>query len=177
MGFKGTSFLYTLATLMVTFAGFSALLLIIRQAAGAQLSALDRFLARTTIGHLMALTAGALLPSLLQLYDIPESSIWMISAAAFGLPVLALLLTFPHRRVTATGASPPPIVMITFVGLSSISIIAMLAYVEGNFAHKAAAYITALTINFFSLALAFIIALEVVLHQPISFSQKPGGET
>jgi hypothetical protein len=31
---KGASFLSTLATLMVTFAGFSALLLIIRQAAG-----------------------------------------------------------------------------------------------------------------------------------------------
>lgn len=43
MELKGASYLYTLATLMVTFAGFAALLLIIRQGAGAQISALDRF--------------------------------------------------------------------------------------------------------------------------------------
>jgi len=34
MEIKGATFLYTLATLMITFAGFSALLFVIRQAAG-----------------------------------------------------------------------------------------------------------------------------------------------
>jgi hypothetical protein len=51
MDLPGTAYLYTLATLMVTFAGFSALLLMIRQAAGAQLSPLDRFLTRTVVGN------------------------------------------------------------------------------------------------------------------------------
>jgi hypothetical protein len=172
MEIRGATFLYTLATLMVTFAGFSALLLIIRQVAGAQLSSLDRFLARTTIGHLMLLAAAALLPSLLQLYEIPEARIWKISALTFGLPMLALLLTFSRRRIRATGVPPPLIIKITFIGLSSASIVAMIAYVVANFAHKAAAYISALTINFFSLALAFVIALEVVLHQPTGPAQK-----
>ena len=35
MEVKGATFLYTLATLMITFAGFSALLLAVRPAAGA----------------------------------------------------------------------------------------------------------------------------------------------
>jgi hypothetical protein len=52
MELKGASLLYTLATATVTFAGFSALLLIIRQSAGARLSSLDRFLTRTVFGHL-----------------------------------------------------------------------------------------------------------------------------
>src|SRR6185437_249203 len=54
----GATFLYTLATLLVTFAGFSALLMMLRQAVGAQLSALDRFLTRTVVGHAMGLIGG-----------------------------------------------------------------------------------------------------------------------
>ena len=50
MELKSASLLYTLATVMITFAGFSALLLTVRQAAGATLSKLDRFLARTVVG-------------------------------------------------------------------------------------------------------------------------------
>jgi hypothetical protein len=38
MEVKGAPLLYTLAALMITFAGFSALLLAVRQAAGAKLS-------------------------------------------------------------------------------------------------------------------------------------------
>jgi hypothetical protein len=41
MEIKGATLLYTLAGLMITFAGFSALLLFIRPAAGAKLSLLD----------------------------------------------------------------------------------------------------------------------------------------
>ena len=49
MDFKGATYLYTLATLMITFAGFSALLLALRPAAGASLSRLDRYLAKTVM--------------------------------------------------------------------------------------------------------------------------------
>ena len=165
MELKGASFLYTLAALMVTFAGFSALLLIIRQVAGANLSVLDRFLARTTIGHLMVLTAGALLPPLLALYDIPDLWIWKASAVVFGLPMLTLLLTFRRRRLASTGKPPPTIVQIAFIGLSSAATAIAMAFILGNFSHPAGAYLTALTIDFFSLAFAFITALEVVLQQ------------
>ena len=49
MEIKGATLLYTLAGLMITFAGFSALLLFIRPAAGARLSLLDRYLCKN--GH------------------------------------------------------------------------------------------------------------------------------
>ena len=65
MDLTGASFLYTLAALMITFAGFSALLLGIRQAAGIQPSPLDRYLAKTALTQLFTLAAGALLPPLL----------------------------------------------------------------------------------------------------------------
>jgi hypothetical protein len=166
MEFAGANLLYTMATLMVTFAGFSALLLIVRQAAGAGLSSLDRFLTRTVVGHLFVLAAGALLPALLNLYELPEAWIWKSSAVIFGLPYLILLLTFPHRRQAATGRPTPLVVLVTFVGLGSISLIAMIGYVLGGFAHKVAAYASALTVNFFTLAFAFVIALDVILREP-----------
>jgi len=39
----------------------------------------------------------------------------------------------------------------------------MLAYVMGGFTHSAAAYISALVLDFFTLAYAFVTALEVIL--------------
>ena len=47
MELKGATLLYTLAGLMITFAGFSALLLTLRPAAGARLSLLDSITALT----------------------------------------------------------------------------------------------------------------------------------
>jgi hypothetical protein len=89
MEIKGATLLYTLAGLMITFAGFSALLLFIRPAAGARLSLLDRYLAKTVMTHIFVLTAGALLPALFALYDIRETWIWRGSGVLFALPIRA----------------------------------------------------------------------------------------
>jgi hypothetical protein len=59
MEVKGATLLYTLASLMITFAGFSALLFVVRQAAGARLSLLDRYLAKTVMTRIFVLTAAA----------------------------------------------------------------------------------------------------------------------
>jgi hypothetical protein len=165
MEVKGAALLYTLATLAITFAGFSALLLIIRQAAGRNLSALDRFLTRTVVGHLTLLAAGALLPAILALYDLAEPWIWKTSALLYGLPMLALLLSYHRRRLAVTGKRAPPVVLAVFVGLASLSIAAMIGYVFWNFAHPAAAYASALTVNFVTTAYAFVMALEVILSE------------
>jgi hypothetical protein len=82
------------------------------------------------------------------------------------VPYLVLLLTFPRRRVAATGAKPPRLIAVIFIGLGSASLVTMIAYVPGNSPRSDAVYITTLTLNFFTLALAFVIALEVILRQP-----------
>ena len=167
MELPGTAFLYTLATLMVTFAGFSALLLIIRQTSGGQLSKLDRFLTRTVIGNLLVLLVGALLPPLLQLFAVPEPRIWKTSALVFGLPYLLMQLTFPHRRRITTGYAASPFIYAIFVWLGSAAIAAMIVGVLADLAPSAATYIAALTVNFFALGFSFVIALEVILKQPV----------
>lgn len=167
MDFKGSVFLYTLTGLMITFAGFSALLLTVRSAAGAKLSLLDRFLARTVITHILVLTGGALLPGLLSLFDVQEPWIWRASSVLFALPMLSLQATYPRRRRKVVGKKPPPEVMAVFVVLGLIVTLSMLAYVLAGLPRSAAVYITALTIDFFTVAFAFLMALEVILKQPI----------
>ena len=166
MEIKGALLLYALAGLMVTFAGFSALLLGIRQAAGAHLSLLDRFLAKTVLSHLFVLTGGALLPPLLALYEVSQGWIWRASALLFGLPLLLLLLTYPRRRRRAVGTAPPPAVFAVFVVLGSAVLVAMLAYVCSGLELSAAAYVSALVVNLFTLAFAFVTALDVIMQQP-----------
>jgi hypothetical protein len=167
MEVQGATVLYTLATLMITFAGFAALLLIIRQAAGGQLSALDRFLARTVVGHFFWMAASALFPPVLNLYDPAEPWLWKISALLFGVPMLALLLTYQHRRIRATGLPAPPVIVALFVGLGSFSLAAMVVYIFADFRHPAAAYATTLLVNFLTHGFAFVIALQVILSQEI----------
>ncbi len=156
---------------MVTFAGFFALLLMLRQSVGVRLSSLDRLLAKTVVTHLFVLTAGALLPPLLALYGIPESWIWKISAVLFALPMLSRLLTYPHQRRKAANSGPSPAVFAVFVVFGSAALVAMLIYVFCDFRYSAAAYITALVINFFTLAFVFVVALDVILKLPVDVSQ------
>ena len=165
MEVKGAALLYTLATLAVTFAGFAALLVILRQSAGSALSVLDRFLTRTVVSHLSIVAAGALVPSILALYDLPELLVWKIAALLFGLPLLAMLLTYGRRRRAATGTAPPPVIMVVFVGVGSLSIVAMIVAIFLKLGPPAAIYASALTANFLTLAFAFVIALEVILRQ------------
>ena len=167
------TFLYTLAGLMITFAGFSALLLGIRQAAGSKLSLLDRYLARTVMTYIFVLTAAALLPALFALYDIQDKWIWRGSGVLFGLPMLSLQLTYPRRRRKVVGEGPPPPIFAVFVVLGSAVTLAMLGYILVGRQYSAAAYVTALTIDFFTVAFAFVTALDIIMRQPIEALERP----
>jgi hypothetical protein len=173
MEVKGAALLYTLAGLMITFAGFSTLLLALRPATGARLSLLDRYLARTVMTHIFVLTAAALLPALFALYDIQEKWIWQGSAVLFALPMLYLQVTYPRRRREVTGDRPPPAIFAVFVVLGSAVTLAMLGYVLVGLQYSGPAYITALTIDFFTVIFGFMIALDVILQQPMEVSNRP----
>jgi len=168
---KGAAFLYTLAGLLVTFAGFSALLLVLRQAAGAKVSRLDRFIAKTIMSYIFILTAGALLPTLLALYDIPETWIWRSSGVLFGLPMLALQASYPYRRRKAVGGRTPAPILAVFVALGVVVTLAMLAYVPTGLPYSSAVYITALTVDFFTVIYGFLSALDIIMLQPVDATE------
>ena len=173
MEFKGATLLYTLAGMMITFAGFSALLLAVRPAAGARLSMLDRFLAKTVMTHLFVLTGAALLPAIFSLYDVLEKWLWRGCAVLFALPMVSLQVTYPLRRRKVIGEGPPPPILAVFVVLGAVVTLAMLCYALEDLHYSAAVYITALTVDFFTVAFAFLVALEVILQQPIEAPEPP----
>jgi hypothetical protein len=166
MEVKGAVLLYTLATLSITFAGFAALFIILRQAAGGKLNALDRFLTRTLFGHLFMIMGAALLPPILALYGLSEAWVWRIAALVFALPMLPLLLSYHHRRKAVTGKPAPAPIMALFLVIDPLSIVAMLGCAFWNAHYAAAVYVSALTVNFLSYGLAFVIALDVILRDP-----------
>ena len=51
--------------------------------------------------------------------------------------------------------------------------LAMLGYVLVGFQYSAAAYITALTIDFFTVIFGFVVALDVIMQQPMEVSERP----
>jgi len=158
---------------MITFAGFSALLLAVRPASGARLSLLDRYLAKTVMTYIFVLTAGALLPALLALYGIQEMWIWRGSGLLFGLPMLSLQITYPRRRRKVIGEGPPPPIFAVLVVLGSAATLAMLGYILEGVQYCAAAYITALTIDFFTVVFGFVTALDVIMRQPMEVPERP----
>jgi len=173
MEFKGQTFLYTLAGLMITFAGFSALLFVVRQAAGATVSMLDRFIAKTVMTYIFVLTAAALLPPLCALYDLQGEWIWRGPAVIFGLPMLSLQVTYPRRRRQVVGKGPPPAIFAVFVVLGSVVTLAMLGYILAGLPYSAAAYVTALTLDFFTVIFGFVVALDVIMQQPTDVPERP----
>lgn len=172
MEVKGATLLYTLAGLMITFAGFSALLFVLRQAAGARPSLLDRYIAKTVMTYIFVLTAAALLPAVLALYGIQERWIWRDAGVLFALPMLSLQVTYPYRRRKVVGDGPPPAIFAIFVVFGSAVTLAMLGYVLAGDRYGAAAYITALTIDFFTVIFGFVSALDIIMQQPMEVPER-----
>jgi len=85
----------------------------------------------------------------------------------------SLQVTYPRRRRKVVGKVPPLPVFAVLVVLGSAVTLAMLVYVLGDCQYIAAAYIAALTIDFFTLAFAFLIALDVIMQQPVEVSERP----
>ena len=101
MELPGAIYLYTLATLAMTFIGFSAIVMIVRQTLGHKLSRLDVLIARVYMGFGLMISASALLPPLLMTWKLSLPTIWRVSSALACLPPLVYALTalFEDRRM------------------------------------------------------------------------------
>jgi len=87
--------------------------------------------------------------------------------------MLYLQVTYPRRRRELVGEGPPPAIFAVFVVLGSAGTLAMLGYVLDGLEYSAAAYITALTIDFFTVIFGFVIALDVIMQQPMDVPDRP----
>jgi hypothetical protein len=93
-----SGYLYTLATVGMTFAGLSVLTMILRQMLGGQITKWDSFVTRTWIQLGFMTTFGAILPPLLILFGVPAPIAWRISSGVMAVILGSWALTFPRRR-------------------------------------------------------------------------------
>jgi hypothetical protein len=91
-------YLYTIATVGMTFAGLSVLTMILRQMLGGRITKWDSWVTRTWIQLGFMTTFGSILPPLLTLFAAPAPIVWRISSGVMAIILGSWALTFPRRR-------------------------------------------------------------------------------
>jgi hypothetical protein len=162
----GSAYLYALAAVSVTFVGFAALLVIFRQARGEPMTRYEGYFLLSFIQPGFIVTGGALLPPLLALCGLPAPVVWRVSGVIMAIPILLFVATLPGRRRAATSAPIP-----RYVQLLSLCQLVIALYLASNVigastAAGAGPYAAAMTGLFFSVVIAYVIALSVAFAEP-----------
>jgi len=98
MELPGSAYLYTLATLAITYGGFAALFMLFRHDLDGRLAHYDAFVVRGVVQKGFVVAASAMLPPLLFYCGLPQPLAWRIACAAAGLLQALCLLTWIPRR-------------------------------------------------------------------------------
>jgi hypothetical protein len=98
MELPGSAYLYALATISITYAGFAALIVVFRQTTTGKLTSYDLFFVRSVLLRSFIVIVCAMLPPVLALFDLPHPTIWRISSLIAGLLQAVFVLTWPLRR-------------------------------------------------------------------------------
>jgi hypothetical protein len=113
-----TAYLYALGAMSTTFVGFSAIIMIFRQAAGGGLSPLDSWITLVFIQLGFIVTAGSLSAPLLDLCGLPPTMIWRLCSGVVGAVVAIFAATYPRRRRQVSGVPTPWYVWIDLIPLA-----------------------------------------------------------
>jgi hypothetical protein len=98
-----STYLYALASISTTFIGFSALIMMVRQALGDGLSELAAWITRTFVQLGFLVTADAMTPPLLALCGFSDDFIWRLCSGVIGAIMLIFVATYPTRRRAVAG--------------------------------------------------------------------------
>jgi len=160
-----SDYLLRLATLSLSFVGFSAVVVTLRGALGGELSDRHLRLVRLYIEGGLLVTALALLPSLLHLLHVPETVTWVLSSAvAASILSLVLVIQFRRRR-TVEGPQFPPWVTVIYA-VSILAVAGLWLNVAGfPFPPSVGPYAVVLTWALCVFGFIFVRTIELFLHR------------
>jgi hypothetical protein len=145
MTLAGTDYLLRLSTIAVAFVGWSAIVVTLRRALGAELGALHMYFVRFFIEGGLAVAAFGLLPGALSLTDLSHTTIWRLSSIAAAATFTVYLVFLFRRRRRVTVGSLPLRSKVVFA-TSTLATLALWVNVVGfDGTPGAAAYALALT--------------------------------
>ncbi len=158
-----SGYLYTVAILGMTFIGFSAIVMLLRQTVGLKLRPFDALFAHVYMEFGLIISVGALLPPLVRFWEAGPLMVWQVSSALVGIPLLLFGLTYPSRRRTASGEPTPRYVQVNVSIVISISIV-LLTNATGMLQGRAAAvFLSALTAFMIFAVGTWLRALNLIL--------------
>jgi hypothetical protein len=160
-----SDYLLRLATLSLSFVGFSAVVVTLRGALGGEISERHLRLVRLYIEGGFLVTALALVPTLLNLLHIPDTVTWPLSsAAAASILTFVLVVQFRRRRAVEPGWFPPWVIAIYAV--SVVAVAGLWLNVAGLlFPPSAGPYAVVLTWALCVFGFIFVRTTELFLHR------------
>jgi hypothetical protein len=123
---EASGYLYTIATVGMTFTGLSVLTMILRQMLGGQMTKWDSFVTRTWVELGFMTAFGSILPPLLTLLRAPVPIAWRISSGVMALILGSWALTFPRRR-KAVNPTRLPVQVVIYCLAMDIAALALAA--------------------------------------------------
>ncbi len=94
----GITYLVAVATISITFVGFSSVVVVFRQTQGNRLDSLHIFLVRFFIEMGLIVTGFSLLPVLLGVLGVPSAGLWQVSSAAYAIAHISYIRVLFLRR-------------------------------------------------------------------------------
>ena len=160
-----SDYLLRLATLSLSFVGFSAVVVTLRGALGAELSDRHLRLVRLYIEGGLLVTALALVPTLLNLLHVPDTVTWPLSSAvAASIFTFVLLIQFRRRRTVEPGRLPPWVIIIYAVSIAAVA--GLWLNVAGIlFPPSVGPYAVVLTWALCTFGFIFVRTIELFLHR------------
>ena len=114
-------YLLRLATLSLSFVGFSAVVVTLRGALGGELSERHLRLVRLYIEGGFLVTALALVPTLLNVLRVPVTVTWALSSAmAAAVFTVVMAIQFRRRRAIEAGRFPPWVLVVYAVSAVAV---------------------------------------------------------
>ena len=104
-----SNYLHALAQVGITFAGFTAIFIMLRQTLtrGGETSAMDFFVTRNFLMLSFLVVSGAMLPPLLAALSLQHNLVWRVASVIVALPLLAFVVSLPSRRRALTQGRIP----------------------------------------------------------------------
>jgi hypothetical protein len=152
----GSGYLFTLAVLAITFVGFTAIVVILRQSAGGKFLPIDAVVARLFMVWGFTVTYAAMLPVVLAAYDLRPAVVWQISSIVSGVVVLFANASYPFLRRRATGQATPVHVQLHVAFAVVTGLVLMLNALEPFPRAVSAIYLTATTVYLVHASFAFV---------------------
>ena len=161
-----SDYLLRLASLSLSFVGFSAVVVTLRGALGGELSDRHLRLVRLYIEGGFLVTALALVPTLLNLLHISDTVTWPVSSAiAAAIFTIVLVIQFRRRRAVEPGWFPPWVIVVYAVSI--VAVASLWLNVAGiPFSPSAGPYAIVLTWALCVFGFIFVRTIELFLHRP-----------